>query len=187
MSDPRQRMIESAAVLMRERGIADTSFSEVLTHSGAPRGSIYHHFPGGKAQMIEEATQYAGEFIAAGLARAAEQKNPMKAVHGFAAVWRKLLSESDFGAGCPIVAAALEGQRTPAVRDAAGAAFERWEEQLGVALTAAGLEPERASGLATLVIASIEGAVVLARAERSTGPLERVVAELERTLAAALP
>ena len=59
-------MIETAAVVMRERGVEATSFSEVLARSGAPRGSIYHHFPGGKAQLIEEATRYAGDFTAAG-------------------------------------------------------------------------------------------------------------------------
>ena len=71
----RQRMIETAAVVMRERGVEATSFSEVLARSGAPRGSIYHHFPGGKAQLIEEATRYGGEFTAAGLTAALAHHN----------------------------------------------------------------------------------------------------------------
>jgi TetR/AcrR family transcriptional repressor of lmrAB and yxaGH operons len=179
-------MIESATVLMRERGIAETSFSGVLAHSGAPRGSIYHHFPGGKAEMIEEATRFAGEYVAVGMARALEQKNPLAAVEAFGAFWRKLLRESDFGAGCPVVAAALEGERSPGVREAAGAAFERWEAQLAAGLESAGVPATRASALATLVVASIEGAVVVARAERSMAPLERVSAELERTLVEAI-
>src|SRR5438874_10425260 len=60
---PRERMIQSALVLMGEQGVEATSFSQVIEHSGAPRGSIYHHFPGGKDQLIEEATRYAGEVV----------------------------------------------------------------------------------------------------------------------------
>ena len=59
--DARQRMIVSAALLIREHGVEATSFSAVLAHSGAPRGSIYHHFPGGKAQLVEEATRYGAQ------------------------------------------------------------------------------------------------------------------------------
>jgi AcrR family transcriptional regulator len=177
-------MIQSAALLMRERGVEATSFSEVLAHSGAPRGSIYHHFPGGKAQLIEEATRFAGEFTTAGLAAALRDSDPIAPVHAFLASWRQILKQSDFGAGCPIVAAALEGERAPAVREAAATAFVRWEE-----LLAAALEPHapgRGHSLATLIIASIEGAVVLARAERSAAPLERVADEHERLITATL-
>src|SRR5579864_69473 len=94
-SPPRQRMIESAAVLIRERGVQATSFSEVLAHSRAPRGSIYHHFPGGKAQLVEEATRYAGDFTAAGLAAAIAQDDPVGAITGFVAMWRRILTRTD--------------------------------------------------------------------------------------------
>ena len=124
-TDARERMIRSAVALFREQGVHGTSFADVLAHSQAPRGSLYHYFPGGKAQLAEEATRYAGEFIAAGLAAALAQKDPAAAIRAFTALWRDVLHSSDFGAGCPIVAATLEGERAPAVRDAAGAAFER--------------------------------------------------------------
>ena len=122
-TDSRQKMIETAAVVMRERGVEATSFSEVLARSGAPRGSIYHHFPGGKAQLIEEATRYAGEFTAAGLVAALGEDDPVAAVTAFCAGWIKILRKTDFGAGCPVVAAALEGEHTPGAREAAAAAF----------------------------------------------------------------
>jgi AcrR family transcriptional regulator len=183
-TDARQNMIQSAALLMRERGVDATSFSDVLAHSGAPRGSIYHHFPGGKAQLIEEATRFAGEFTAAGLAAAMRDSEPAEAVRGFVARWRKILARSGFGAGCPVVAAALEGDRAPAVRDAAAKAFSQWEELLADAVEPHA--PGRGRSIATLVIASIEGAVVLARAERSVAPLERVAEELERVMTTAL-
>jgi AcrR family transcriptional regulator len=172
-------MIESAAVLFRERGVEGTSFTDVLEHSGAPRGSIYHHFPGGKAQLAEETTRFAGEFITAGLAAALETEDPVAAVRGFAIAYRAVLRRSDFGSGCPVVAAALEGDRSPAARDAAGQAFRSWQELLADALERRGIERPRAASLATLVVSAVEGAIVLARAERSTAPLEGVADELE--------
>jgi AcrR family transcriptional regulator len=177
-------MIESAAQLMRERGVQATSFSEVLAHSGAPRGSIYHHFPGGKAQLIEEATRYAGEFVAAGLLAALAEPDPAAAVHRFAGMWQRILQRSDFGAGCPVVAAALDGD--PAARVAAAGAFTSWEDLLAEAFEARSVQPARARALATMFLASIEGAVVLSRAQRSVAPLERVASELEQLILAAL-
>jgi TetR/AcrR family transcriptional repressor of lmrAB and yxaGH operons len=94
-----------------------------------------------------------------------------------------VLRQADFAAGCPVVAAAVEGERSPAARDAAGAAFVRWEELVAGAVERRGLPRERARSIAALVIASIEGAIVIARAQRSTDPLERVGAEIERLVA----
>jgi AcrR family transcriptional regulator len=181
-TDARERMIQSAALLMRERGVEATSFSDVLSHSGAPRGSIYHHFPAGKAQLIEEATRYAGEFIAAGLAAALDHHDPAAGLRAFAQTWRDVLRASDFAAGCPIVAATLEGQRTPGARQAAAATFDRWEDLLIGAIAQHGPTHQRARSLATLLIAAIEGAIVLARAQRSSAPLERVTSELEQLI-----
>src|SRR5437764_8174851 len=101
-ANARKRMIRSAALLMREVGVDATSFSEVLAHSGAPRGSIYHHFPGGKSQLIEEATRYAGEFTASGLAAALAREDPVAAIQAFNAGWMRLLRKTEFTAGCPV-------------------------------------------------------------------------------------
>lgn len=180
-------MIESAAVLFRERGVASTSFADVLEHSGAPRGSLYHHFPGGKTQLAEESTRYAGEFILAGIVAALTEHDPARAIAAFQAHWINVLRRSNFAAGCVIVAATLEGEREPTVRDAAGLAFTEWERVLEDALHDAGIPLRRAASIATLAIASIEGAIILARAQRSTRPLERVNFELERLLTEALP
>jgi AcrR family transcriptional regulator len=181
----RERMIVSAALVMRERGVDATSFSEVIERSRAPRGSIYHYFPGGKAQLIEEATHYAGEFTAAGLVAALDSDEPVVAVHDFAETWTEILEQSHFGAGCPVVSAALEGDRAPGARGAAADAFRRWERLLAAALERH-TGQERAASLATLIIAAIEGAVVVARAQRSTQPVRHVAAELERVVGTAL-
>ena len=185
-TDPRERMIQSAALLFRERGVDGTSFTDVIDHSGAPRGSIYHWFPGGKAQLAEEATQYAGDFIASGLAAALADDDPVAALRRFGANWREILRRSDFAAGCPVVSATLEGERSPGARDAAGAAFAGWEKLLADSFAGHGVPRKRARSLATLSVAAIEGAIVLARAQRSTAPLERVGGELEALVGGAL-
>jgi TetR/AcrR family transcriptional repressor of lmrAB and yxaGH operons len=178
---PRERMINSALVLMGEQGIEATSFSQVLEHSGAPRGSIYHHFPGGKAQLIEEATRYAGDIVVKLLTEAVEaHDDPIAAVDAVVGFWRTVQYDSDFAAGCPVVAATLEDSRSAAAREAA-AAFERWEQLYVDILGRAGVPEERAHSLASIAISAVEGAVILARAQRSNAPLERVADEL-RTL-----
>ena len=185
-SDARQKMIESAALLFRERGVQGTSFADVLADSGAPRGSIYHHFRSGKTQLAEETTRWAGEFIVAGTVAALAEHDPVGAIDTFRRQWSATLSRSDFAAGCPIVAAALEGDRDPTVRDAAGQVFSSWEQVLADALRERGVPSARADAIATLLIASIEGAIVLARAQRSTRPLDRVAKELQRVVSDAL-
>src|SRR3954454_15786166 len=105
---PRQRMIESAMLLMAEHGVEATSFSEIVAHSGAPRGSIYHHFPGGKEQLIAEATRHGGDLIADGLAAIVGQKDPIAAIDLVAEFWRRALRTAHFAVGCPVVAATVQ-------------------------------------------------------------------------------
>ena len=177
-------MIHSALALMGEHGVEATSFSQVIEHSGAPRGSIYHHFPGGKAQLVEEATRYAGDMVVALLseARDAHRDDPLAAVDAIAGFWRTLLHDSEFAAGCPVVAATLEADRLPAARAAAREAFERWQELWREILMDADIGEERARALAAIAVSAIEGAVILARAQRSNAPLERVADELRNLL-----
>src|SRR3954453_7316132 len=110
---PRERMIRSAAVLMRENGVEAMSFSQVVEHSGAPRGSIYHYFPGGKSQLVEEATKWAGDFVRNRNGRAMEADGPLAAMDSVEQFWRQVLDDTDFRAGCVIAGGALEGGGIP--------------------------------------------------------------------------
>lgn len=184
---PRERMVESAAVLMREQGVEATSLSDVIVASGAPRGSIYYYFPGGKAQLIEEATRYATEFVVARMLRELESGSAASAMRRFGEFYAKILRASNFSAGCPVVAAALEGERTPRARDLAGEGFRRWEQLIADALRREGFKPGQASQMATLVVSSMEGAVVVSRAQRTTEPLERVMDQIARLIRASKP
>jgi TetR/AcrR family transcriptional regulator, lmrAB and yxaGH operons repressor len=185
--NPRERMIQSALILMGERGIEATSFSQVIEHSGAPRGSIYHHFPGGKAQLVEEATRYAGDAVVNLMGQAVQQADdPAAALEAIVGFWRTVLYDSDFAAGCPVIAATLEGDHSPAARAAARDVFQRWERLYTELLVSAGLPEERARSLGSIAISAVEGAVILSRAERSNAPLERVADELHRLFQGAI-
>src|SRR3954469_23936762 len=146
---PRERMIQSALILMGERGIEATSFSQVIEHSGAPRGSIYHHFPGGKAQLVEAATRYAGDAVVKLLGDAVSDSegDPRAALDAVSGFWKALLWNSDFAAGCPVVAATLESEGSPAAREAARDAFLRWEAGYTELLRNADVPEERARSL----------------------------------------
>src|SRR5947209_7472710 len=102
----RKDMIRTAAMLMRERGIEGTSLADVLAASGAPRGSIYHHFPEGKGQMIEEATRWAGDWMAE-QEQISLEGGPVSMLKALFDYWRAVLRDSGFDAGCPIAAVAI--------------------------------------------------------------------------------
>jgi AcrR family transcriptional regulator len=186
-SDTRERMLNSAATLMRERGASGTSVDDILNHSGAPRGSIYHHFPGGRTQIIEEAVDLAGASIGTIIADSADA-TPVQMLDAFLAAWRANLAASDFRAGCPVLAVAIEsGQDTAQLTDAAARAFASWREALAQLLRRNQISAAHARRLATLIVASVEGAVALCRVEHDLQPLDDVGRELRALLRDAAP
>ncbi len=177
-------MIKSQALLQRERGIAGTALPDVIEHSGAPRGSIYHHFPSGRAELAQAATQFAADWITRNLERSLTARDAPAAVEALIDDWLSILRESRFEAGCAVAAGALAGPLDTGARQAAAAGFATWERLLRDAFERHGIPAARAETLAVLAIASIEGALILSRAEGSTRPLEQVRAELQRLIAA---
>ena len=180
-SDARQRMLESGATLFRERGVSATAFADVLAHSGAPRGSVYHHFPGGREQFSAEVVAYAGRALSRRISAAAPLGGH-RLVDLLVDHWQEVLAGTDLRGGCPVAAAASEAAADPGARDAAGAAFAHWTDRLERALVADGVVAARARSLATLLLAAFEGAVLLARAQGSTAPVEAVRDELHAVL-----
>lgn len=186
--DTRKRMISSTVALLRERGATATTLDEVLLHSSAPRGSVYHHFPGGRAQLVEEALRATGDSVTAKI-RAADDASATlaEAFDLFVQAWRTQLAESDYRAGCPVLAVAVErNDGTPELAAAAAQAFAGWQAALARTLRRHGATSAQARRRATLVVAAIEGAVALCRTERSLRPLDDVAAEL-RPLLGAIP
>jgi TetR/AcrR family transcriptional repressor of lmrAB and yxaGH operons len=175
----RTSMLISAAEVLRERGAAGVTIDEVLARSGAPRGSVYHHFPEGRNQILAEGLQYAGEAITEVIDEAAVNGG-MYLVRKFVVFWEELLVESNFTAGCPVVAAAIgSADEEVQLTTVAGRIFGHWRDALTRAFASDGFGDADAASLATMCIASLEGAVVLCRSTRSVDPLRDVADQLE--------
>jgi AcrR family transcriptional regulator len=175
-TDTRRKMIESAVTLLAMRGLQGTSFSDVLERSGAPRGSIYHHFPDGKDQLVDAAIELAGD-RALGVLDAVEGAPPMEVTRYFLDLWRQVLVRSNLRAGCAVLAVTVATD-SPDLLDHAASIFRAWRGRLAELYEHGGLEPAVAARLAATVVAASEGAVVISRAERSVEPFELVVEQL---------
>jgi|HubBroStandDraft_1064217.scaffolds.fasta_scaffold110188_2 TetR/AcrR family transcriptional repressor of lmrAB and yxaGH operons len=183
----RQEMVAGAVRLLAEKGLEGTSFGQVLGATGAPRGSTYHHFPGGKPELVAAALDLAGDRASAFLESMRGEPAPI-VVGRFLGLWRRLLEASDMRAGCAVLAVTVAAD-DQALLAHAGRVFRGWRDHLASLLADGGLSEPRARRLAALTISASEGAVVLARAESDWEPFDLVeeylVSETERV--AALP
>ena len=180
-------MVSSATALLREYGTSATSIDRVLLHSGASRGSVYHYFPDGRSQLIGEAVDLAGERMSRAIEEMIEVDDPVRSLDVFFERWRAELVENGFRAGCPIVAVAVEtNDEAPQLVRSTGAVFSQWQEKLSTLLSRGAVPEERAGRLAALIVASLEGAIVMCRAQQSTDPLDAVAAEIPDLLVHAL-
>lgn len=177
----REKMVRTAAVLLREHGVAGTTIDRVLAVSGAPRGSVYHHFPGGRAQLLSEAVEFATDSIIR-LAGAAGEGDPAVALDAFVALWREQLVASDYRAGCPVLAVVVDSDPAlPELTEQAGEAFGRWQSVLARMLGERGMTATSADRLALQSLCILEGAVAVSRARRGISPLDEA-AQAIRTL-----
>ncbi|WP_318200409.1 helix-turn-helix domain-containing protein [Streptomyces sp. SCL15-4] len=186
---PRERMVFSAAQLIRRHGVAATGMREVAAHADAPRGSLRHYFPGGKEQLVNEAVEWAGRYAGKRIARflaGLDAPAPSALFAAMAAQWTDEYAADGFAAGCPVAAATVDcATAADATRRAAAAAFTAWRAPLAAALTDLGVPASRAEPLATLMISTLEGAILMARAAQDTAPLTTAVRELGPLLDAA--
>ncbi|GHF52852.1 AcrR family transcriptional regulator [Amycolatopsis bartoniae] len=179
---PRERMVFSAAQLIRAQGVSGTGLREVVTHAEAPRGSLQHYFPGGKEQLVDEAIAWAARYVAKRVHRYADaltEKTPGNLFAAMVAQWRDEFEAAGFGAGCPLVAATADtAAASERLRVAVSRAFTGWQEPLAEELRGMGVPAARSESLALLMISALEGAIVLARAHLDVAPLDAVLTEL---------
>ncbi|MFC9128037.1 TetR/AcrR family transcriptional regulator [Streptomyces sp. NPDC057099] len=184
----RERIVAGAADMISRRGLNATSIRETAKHARAPLGSTYHYFPEGKQQLATEAVRHTGAWAARSL-REELEAGPVAGLRAFLALWRKIVMDSDFRAGCPVLAVAIEeppADETPTALAAAADVFEEWEGLLAASLREHGAESERAAQLATLIVAAVEGTVAMCRAKRSTQPLDHTAEQLQALVRAAI-
>ncbi|MET3925846.1 TetR/AcrR family transcriptional repressor of lmrAB and yxaGH operons [Devosia sp. 2618] len=162
-------------MLIARKGLQGASFSQILEESGAPRGSLYHHFPGGKDELVLEAIVLAGDQALAVL-DALTGKSAEEVATTFVSLWRALLSHSDFSASCSIAAVTVATDSVT-LRERAGEIFRTWRTRLAELLEDGGVPAGRGTAVAASLIAACEGAVILSRAEKSMETFNLVTGE----------
>jgi AcrR family transcriptional regulator len=170
----RERIVQSSAELFRRQGYASTGVKQIVADASAPFASLYHFFPGGKEQLGEEVVRFSGalygELIDVFFTPGAD---PVSATRDFFAGAAETLRETDYADACPIATVALEVSSTSEpLRRACAEVFESWIAGAAGRLAESGLARKQARTLAISMLASLEGAFVLARALRSTEPVE---------------
>jgi len=176
----REAFIQTTSQLLRRQGYAATGVNEIVAQSGAPRGSLYFHFPGGKEELAVAAISRAGEELTGAIeAILASGETLGSSLGRLIDALAAGLAASGYADGCPIATVTLEAaSSSAAVRTAAADAFDAWLAALAARLVHAGLDRQAAARRATLVLAAIEGALILARARRTLEPLHAVREEL---------
>lgn len=178
--DAKTRMIASAMYLLAREGYQGTSFTAVLEHSGAPRGSIYHHFPLGKDQMISAA-------VDATLRRGLEPLDSLRGkslatvLRGISDHWRHLLVRSQCKGACPVIAVSV-GATNPELLAHVAGVMREWRSQYRTVLEDSGVPRRRSEESAALLLSGFEGAMHLARAEGSLDVFDRSSRALRRSV-----
>jgi TetR/AcrR family transcriptional repressor of lmrAB and yxaGH operons len=185
-SDSRARLIDAAARLLWSQGFHATGLNQIVDESGAPKGSLYFHFPGGKEQLCVEALRASGERLTSAIERSfAAQDDPAIAIRDLARGMARHLERSEFREGCPAATVALEAaSESEALRTVCDELFARWRELIAEKLRSSGVPRTHAAALATLVLSAIEGGLILSRAQRSVAPLRSVAAQIAEIVAA---
>jgi TetR/AcrR family transcriptional repressor of lmrAB and yxaGH operons len=180
--DGRRRLLDGARKLLAEKGYAGMELRDVAARGKAPRGSIYHHFPCGKRQLAVEAAALEGSEIKALIERSLEKHGVRGTLARFGEIFRRRVADQPERIGCPVAAAALARPEDPALAAAATAAFRSWEEPIAAALVAEGVGEEEAGTFAGLVVSTVEGALIRARAAGDAAPLDAAIGGLEQAL-----
>ena len=183
-TDSRFRMIETAGELFRQRGFHATALSDVVEASGAPRGSIYFHFPGGKQELAREAIARAADEIEAIVDRAADgADSPAALVANLGDLVVQRLENSAYQDGCAIATMVLELAPADTTLSAEfDEGFRRWRAALVERFESGGIPPERAPLLANLVMSGFEGALIISRAARDTEAIRHTTVGLVEIL-----
>lgn len=168
----REAIVAAAVRLFRRQGFAATGLAQIVEASGAPKGSLYHYFPAGKAAIGTAAITAAGEKVAATIAALQHGERPGDFLREYGRLMGGWLRASGFRDGSPIASTVLEqAAQDDAIAAAARTVYASWREAMASRLSAAGLSDDAADRIALLVITNMEGSLILARAERSEAPV----------------
>jgi TetR/AcrR family transcriptional repressor of lmrAB and yxaGH operons len=169
----KENLVRTAMRLFRRQGYASTGLQQIVAESGAPKGSLYHYFPSGKEALGEAAIDMAGGMIREMLSDlAARHREPKAFLRAYCKVMAGWMEESGFHSGCPVATTVLETAPQSQTITATGLrAIDEWIEVVAGVLSHGGMERREARSRAQLIIAAMEGALILSRIRLSTRPI----------------
>jgi AcrR family transcriptional regulator len=160
----------AGAELFRRNGYAGTGLKQIVSEAGAPFGSLYHFFPGGKEQLGEEVIRTSGlAYIALFDLFIVPADDVVSGIEAFFAAGIATLEATDYVEGCPIATVALEVASTnEPLRQATADVFTAWIDAGTEKFARFGLGREAARTLTITAVNNLEGAFVLCRSLRDT-------------------
>lgn len=176
----RDKLIHAMADALQRKGLHGVGLNELLEVAGAPKGSLYHHFPGGKGELAVAAIEHISQHIDSLFERLfVQQADPLQAMHHWLQGALQQLENSQFERGCPLATIALEsGPEDVEIRAALQRSFKAVRQALSRQLQAHGHSDEQADNLAALFVALYEGGLLQARVAGSSEPLKRAATAL---------
>jgi TetR/AcrR family transcriptional repressor of lmrAB and yxaGH operons len=180
MNTPRDKIIATTCELLELQGYHATGLNQIIHDSGSPKGSLYHYFPGGKEELAAESVRRVGRIVLERIRHnLAEIDDPAEAVEMFIRRIAASVEQSGFRAGGPITTVALEtASSSERLREECQQIYAGWQAAFADKLIHSGIDEAAARRLAQVMIASIEGGIILCRTERSRTPLEAVAAAM---------
>lgn len=169
----RERLVAAMLGGLRTRGYHGVGLAELLASAQAPKGVLYHHFPGGKAELAVQAIDTVVADLGAELDKLFRRSaDPVQALVAWMAAAQRVLEKSGFERGCPLATIALESTAEDAdIRDALARGFATLRSRVSAVLAQAGMAEPKARGLAALIVSAYEGALLQARVAGSAQPM----------------
>ena len=169
----REKILQAAIRLYREKGYANSGLSEILALSGAPKGSLYYYFPGGKEELTAEAVRTAGKVVENTLRDLAiKSETPIAFIASYCSMLADWMAGSRFKSGCPIATTVLETVPfSKLLTETCASVFDSWITIVAEVFISAGSSEAVAKEKAEHVIIAVEGALLLTRVQQSVKPL----------------
>jgi len=183
LANTRDQIIEKTCDLLELQGYHATGVNQIIRESGSPKGSLYYHFPGGKEEIATEAVRHVGKIVLRNIReQLAKTDDPAESVSSFVQFVARNVALSEYRAGGPITTVAMETAATnEGLRAACHEIYTAWAAAFADRLEAGTIPAARAARLSLVIIAMLEGGIILARTGQDTAPLEAVAEEV-RTL-----
>jgi TetR/AcrR family transcriptional repressor of lmrAB and yxaGH operons len=176
MSTAREKILQTASELMEKQGYHGTGLNEIIQKSGAPKGSLYYYFPDGKEQLASEAILRAGQTVSERFRdKTADKPDPAQAIRDFLYMIAKRMEETKFYTGSTITMIAMESvTESKRINTACQEGYAMLIGAFKDKLLSGGMEDSKASDMAELIIAAVEGGIILSRTYHDANHLRRI-------------